>query len=122
MSYALQFENAPHISHGPFRYRHFGMDLSPQMRLNLEEDPQAQGSHLHCFILLCRVGHKIFGMDICLSHSKSIHIFPLLLALRSSSGDVTGYIAHPFLRGSVSFDPTTKSSLRDAYMVSPGWG
>ena len=121
-SYALQLAKAPHVTQGPFLSRTFGIDLSPQMRLDFEDDPQAQTSHRHRFVLICRVGSTLFGLDICPSHSKSVHIFPLLLALRSLTGAITGYIAHPFLRGSISFDPTTKSSLRDSYLASLGWG
>ena len=118
-SYALQLEDA-HTS--AQAYRTFGVNLTPQMRLDLEDDPQAQTSHRHRFILICQMGAKLIGLDICPSHSKSVHVFPLLLALRSSNNDIKGYIAHPFLRGSVSFDPTTKSSQRDCYLASPGWG
>lgn len=111
-SYALRFEVTPHAT----------IDLHSQMRLDIEDDPQVQTGHPHRFIIICRLGTKLVGLDVCPSHSKSVNIFPLLLTLRSRTGAITGYIAHPFLCGSVSFNPTTKTSHQDWYLASPGWG
>ena len=59
----------------------------------------------------------------CPSKTKSIYAFPLLITLRSHDRrHITGYLAHPFLRGSIGFDPTTKRSHQDLYLACPGWG
>ena len=118
-SYALRFESSPQVS-GPVQ---LGLPFQDRMRLDLQDDPQVLSSpHRHRFVIICKMGGKFVGLDICPSRSTSVQVFPLLLTLRSRSRDIIGFLAHPFLRGSVSFDPTTKSSHQDRYFASPGWG
>ena len=102
---------------------HFGVTLGPHMQLSFSDDMSAQSVYRHRYVVICRFHGKFLGLDVCPSKTKSIYAFPLLITLRSHDRrHITGYLAHPFLRGSIGFDPTTKRSHQDLYLACPGWG
>ena len=105
-AYALQFEASTSPDSLPFHQCLFGVDLTPQMRLTFDDDPTINSLHRHRLVLIGKAHGKVFGLDVCPSDSSTIRVFPLLLVLRNRTRELDGYIAHLFLRGSTSVDPT----------------
>ena len=92
----------------------FGTPILPRMQLSFSDDPSATSAYRHCFVLICRIHGKLAGLNICPSKTKTIHLFPLLLTLRSHKRRV------PIVGGPVegqNFNPARVRTIQQSKQI-----
>jgi len=112
-AYALQLEPSTSASSLRFHKCFLGVNLEEQTRLiTIDDDPNITSSYRHRFVIIGKAHGQFFESQYLSLALENDPRFPFVARPPS----------HPFLRGSMSFDPTTKASLQEFYLASPGWG